>query len=589
MKIKQSRNIPAVTRIPAEKLPFLPCLTLWYFPACCVKISSENTYPDQQTLRKEYAESMKKVFNTTAVCIPGKHYMVNLDERLKEIKKMIDDGKYFTINRARQYGKTTTLMALSQYLQKEYHVVLIDFQTFGSADFSTEHVFSASFAGAFLESLDTNGPAMTAEFQKIREELEQTAEKETFTLRPLFKALQLLCSASDRPIVLMLDEVDSAADNQIFLDFLAQLRAQYITRFQFPTFQSVILASVYDIRNLKQKIRPDGRHKYNSPWNIAADFRIPMDFSAKDIAGMLREYEKDHHTRMDIEEMAHLLYEYTAGYPFLVSRLCQLLDEDIGPEEKYDSPKAAWTKSGFHRALRMILSEKNTLFESLIGKLHDYPELNETLRTLLFTGKTFLYRTDENVTDVASMFGFIKNQNGTVAIANRIFETRLYNYYLSEEEMQKTDIYKASLQDKSQFISGGYLNMRRILEKFVEHFHDIYGGCSEKFLEEEGRQYFLLYLKPIINGRGNYYIESRTRDLRRTDVIVDYHGEQYIIEMKIWHGEEYNHCGEQQLISYLEDYHISKGYMLSFNFNKNKTPGVRDIFAGEMHIIEAVV
>lgn len=46
---------------------------------------------------------MKK-YNTTAVCIPEKHYMVDLSERVNEIKKLVDDGKYFTINRARQYG-----------------------------------------------------------------------------------------------------------------------------------------------------------------------------------------------------------------------------------------------------------------------------------------------------------------------------------------------------------------------------------------------------------------------------------------------------------------------------------------------------
>ena len=49
-----------------------------------------------------------KHFNTTAVCIPSKHYMVDLSERIKEIEKLVDDGKYFAINRARQYGKTTT-------------------------------------------------------------------------------------------------------------------------------------------------------------------------------------------------------------------------------------------------------------------------------------------------------------------------------------------------------------------------------------------------------------------------------------------------------------------------------------------------
>lgn len=56
---------------------------------------------------------MAKVFNITADCKPGQHYMVNLDKRLEEIKKLIDAGQYFTINRARQYGKTTTLRASS--------------------------------------------------------------------------------------------------------------------------------------------------------------------------------------------------------------------------------------------------------------------------------------------------------------------------------------------------------------------------------------------------------------------------------------------------------------------------------------------
>ena len=131
--------------------------------------------------------------------------------------------------------------------------------------------------------------------------------------------------------------------------------------------------------------------------------------------------------------------------------------------------------------------------------------------------------------------------------------------------------------------------MRLILEKFVIHFNDLYCDRNETFLEDEGRKYFLLYLRPIINGTGNYYIESHTRGLRRTDVIVDYNGEQYIIEMKIRHGEEYNNRGEKQLMQYLDDYHQKKGYMVSFNFNKNKQIGVHDIVLGDKTLIEAVV
>ena len=99
----------------------------------------------------------------------------------------------------------------------------------------------------------------------------------------------------------------------------------------------------------------------------------------------------------------------------------------------------------------------------------------------------------------------------------------------------------------------------------------------------------MLYLKPIINGTGNYYIEAQTRDARRTDVIVDYLGEQFVIELKIWHGNEYNERGEQQLTEYLDYYHLDKGYLLSFNFNQKKEVGVKELRIGDKIVVEAVV
>lgn len=532
-----------------------------------------------------------KVFNTTAVCIPKEHYMVNLDERLKKIKVFVDAGKYFTINRARQYGKTTTLRALYLYLQGEYYVVSMDFQTFGSAEFQTETIFSRSFANSFLRSLKRNPVNKTGQLNEAMAQLEKSvaSQNDFFALKALFEQLGDICAVSDKPIVLMIDEVDSASNNQVFLDFLAQLRAQYMERDIYPTFRSVILAGVYDVKNLRGKIRPEDEHRYNSPWNIAADFDISMSFSKNEIAGMLTEYEADYKTGMNVDEMAGLLFDDTSGYPFLVSRLCQLMDEVVCKKETYGSKSAAWTKEGFYEAQRLILAEKNMLFESLSEKLVSYPELNDMLKSLLFTGKPIVFNYYEPSIGVASMFGFVKNKNGMLVVANRIFETWLYNFYLSAADMQKKEIYAASLMDKNQFIVNGCLNMRLILEKFVVHFHDLYGDQNETFLEEEGRKYFLLYLRPIINGTGNYYIEAQTRGQKRTDVIVDYRGHQYVIEMKIWRGQEYNNRGEKQLAGYMDDYHVNKGYMVSFNFNRKKKTGIREIVFNDKVIIEAVV
>ena len=131
--------------------------------------------------------------------------------------------------------------------------------------------------------------------------------------------------------------------------------------------------------------------------------------------------------------------------------------------------------------------------------------------------------------------------------------------------------------------------MDLVLKKFADYFTEICSQKDTKFIEKYGRKIFLLYLKPIINGTGNYYMEAQTRDERRTDLIVDYLGEQFIVELKIWHGSEYNERGEKQLIDYLDYYCKDKGYMLSFNFNKDKEVGVKEIQVGGKTIVESVV
>ncbi len=527
---------------------------------------------------------MCKIFNVNGNCIQGLHYMVDLTDRLKQVKVMIDAGQYFTINRARQYGKTTMLQALENFLGKEYIVVSLDFQRLSYANFESEPAFVMAFAGELLDSVE-NLP------EEVYRNLDVFAEgsARNLTLSSLFRTINLWCRQSEKRIVLMIDEVDSATNNQVFLDFLAQLRGCYLTRNVKPAFQSVILTGVYDVRNIKKKIRLQEDHKTNSPWNIAADFLIDMSFSVNDIAGMLLEYENDYRTGMDIGDIAGLIYEYTSGYPFLVSRICKLLDERLPGSGKFSERSEAWTKDGVVEAIKILLGESNTLFESLINKLEDYPELNKMLYDLLFSGKEIAYAVGVRSIEMALMFGFVKRISNTVVIANRIFETLLYNLYLASPSMQQSEIYDAGLKNKNQFIQNGRLNMELVLEKFVMCFHDLYGGCDQTFLEEDGRRYFLLYLKPIINGVGNYYIESQTRDRERTDVIVDYRGERFVIELKIWRGNEYHMRGESQLQGYLDYYHLDQGYMLSFNFNKNKEIGVKRIDINHKVLIEAVV
>ena len=527
-----------------------------------------------------------KQFNTTGVCMPEKHYMVDLSERVKEIKKLVDDGKYFTINRARQYGKTTTLSALAKALSSDYEVVSLSFEGIGDAGFKTEQSFVKAFCRKLRREF-RNGFTVSEDIkEQISEVIERKEEKAE--LDELFDMLQDWCYEAEKGIVLIIDEVDTATNNQVFLDFLAGLRDGYINREikSFKTFQSIILAGVTDVKHLKSKIRPEDDSKENSPWNIAADFTIDMSLSEDGIRGMLDEYEADYHTGMNTEAIAKSIREYTNGYPFLVSRICQLIDENIS---KTMSLSEAWTRRGIDEAVKLILAESNTLFQTQTKNLNNYPELKAAIRSILMEGTKLTWNPDQKDIVQMQMYGLIRNDHNTVRVANRIFETRLYNLFLSEEELKSNAFSREGSLAGNVFVQDGKLNVRLILERFIKTYTEICGPLTDRFREKDGRELFLLYLKPIINGTGNYYIEAQTRDQRRTDVIIDYLGQQYIIELKIWHGERYNAEGEKQICEYLDYFGLQTGYMLSFNFTKKKEQGVRCVQAGDKVLYEGTV
>lgn len=96
---------------------------------------------------------MAKYFNVIGVCRPSEHYMVSLDGRLAEIRRMIDRKYYFPINRGRQCGKTTTLAALKHFLRADFIVASLDFQFLSQADFASDRTFSAAFARRFALAL----------------------------------------------------------------------------------------------------------------------------------------------------------------------------------------------------------------------------------------------------------------------------------------------------------------------------------------------------------------------------------------------------------------------------------------------------
>ena len=400
-----------------------------------------------------------RYFNTEGLCKPNEHYMVRLDDRLDKIKRLyIERGKYFVINRGRQYGKTTTLRALSEYLKDEYAVWSMDFQMMSTADFADEQAFVRSFIQCIEALASSEEDFAKAVDEKAFHAMTLLKKQKKVTMNEMFSCLSKICKTAERPIVLMVDEVDSASDNQVFIDFLAQLRGYYLNREKRPTFHSVILAGVYDIKNLKLKMRSNEEHQYNSPWNIAAEFDIDMNFSMEQIAVMLEEYEADYHVGMDIAAVAEEIYQYTSGYPYLVSAICKIIDEKLPYSKTFADAKSVWTKAGVEEAVKNLLKSKTTLFDSMVKHIHEYPDLKEMLYAMLFQGERVAYNQYNHTIELACMFGYVVDDGINVQMANRIFETCLYNLFLSEEELESV-ISKLVKQNINRFVSGGRLDI----------------------------------------------------------------------------------------------------------------------------------
>jgi hypothetical protein len=183
---------------------------------------------------------MKRIFNTTGTCITSRHFMADVSGKVNQVMEMIDRGDYFTINRPRQYGKTTMMYLLFQEMQKnkDYLPIDISFEGIGTSTYTGAH----RFIPAVLDLL-----SMRFEFMEEKEAaalIEKNCNINDFS--KLSRFFTEFVRKAGRKVVLMIDEVDKSSNNQLFLDFLGMLRTKYLGKNEGKdhSFHSVILAGV---------------------------------------------------------------------------------------------------------------------------------------------------------------------------------------------------------------------------------------------------------------------------------------------------------------------------------------------------------
>ncbi len=501
---------------------------------------------------------MAKKFNITGNCIAEQHYMADVSKKLEKVYDMVESGDYFIINRPRQYGKTTTLFSVAdKYIKTDdYAVFSISFEGIGDKVFETESDFCSTFVKILARHAHFSIPEVKPWLKEITPSITDLDE--------LADMITDLADKTSKKLILIIDEVDKSSNNQLFISFLAMLRNKYLERQSFKTFYSIVLAGVHDVKSLKLKLRPDEEQKYNSPWNIAAEFKVDMNLQVEEIRPMLADYCQERGVTMNIDTIAEKLFYYTSGYPFLVSKLCKMIDEDLLPEREAQE----WTEQDIELIVQELITESNTNFDNLIKYLENSEELFDYIHALVIENDARPFNIHNPIVNLAYMYGMVARQNGRTVIHNRIYREMIANYMIDKTHKKAVTThveYGAGYKN-----TNGSLNMEAVLLGFQAFMKKEYSKKDRDFLERNGRLVFLAFLKPIINGSGFDFKEPQISDEKRLDVVITYLNKKYVAELKLWYGPKAHERGLQQLHDYLDFQGLSEGFLLIFDHSEVK-------------------
>ena len=502
-----------------------------------------------------------KRFNVTGLCLPSKHYMCDVSHKFERCKSLIEDGFYYAINFPRQYGKTSMQVMLDNEFEdnSDYFVISTSFEGIGDTPFESEEKMAPAALETFAKGLFLHQP-------ELADYLESEAEKIT-TFKQLSRFLTIWIRSLDKKVILLIDEVDKASNNQAFLSFLAMLRDKYLLSKgrKDITFHSVVLLGVHDVKTLKLKLRSDDERKLNSPWNISKSLDVDFGFSVQEIAPMISDYADEHGFDMDIAAISKKLYYYTSGSPFLVSQMCGVIDEIIIPTEK-----RAWVLQDVEDAFKHLIDGDYTTtnFDDMDKNLENNEDLFNLVYKIVIQGEIFRFSISDPVIAKGKTYGILsQNSNGQCDVSNKIYEFRIIDYMLSK---QKTNEAQLNLYAMHRFKEGGKLNVTLILQQFQLFLQEHNSSKDNRFLEKNGRLLLMSFLRPILNGKGFLFKENVTAEDRKMDLVITYNDKRYVIELKIWYGQKYLTDGIDQLCDYLDSYDLNCGHMLIYNFNANK-------------------
>ena len=500
-----------------------------------------------------------RFFNTEGPVNKDKHYCLPPLQRwdLEEILSLIEREKYFLLHAPRQTGKTTCLLALAEYLNRQGRCRAV-YANIEPAQAARENVpmgmtaVVEQIARGARDQIDDSKATALAE--SIIARSSGTTMVEEF----------LTCwqQGANQPTVLLLDEVDALVGDTL-ISLLRQLRAGYPKRpAQFP--QTVILCGVRDLRDYRIHASSEQTAiTGGSAFNIKAESLRLGDFTAAEVQALLQQHTAETGQAFAPEALDRV-WTLTQGQPWLVNALAYEACFRIREGRDHSRPI---TLAMIEQAKEHLILRRVTHLDQLADKLRE-DRVRRVIEPIL--AGTALGEVAEDDRQYLVDLGLLRRANGGgLVVANPIYREVLPRALASGPQDSLPQIAPTWLN------TDGSLNPEQLLAAFLsfwrQHGQPLLG--SAPYHEIAPHLVLMAFLHRVVNGGGTLEREYAI-GWGRMDLCLRYGAVTLGIELKVWRDGEPDPLTEglAQLDGYLAGLGLDKGWLVIFDRRTGQPP-----------------
>jgi hypothetical protein len=489
-----------------------------------------------------------RTFNLAGPCIPARHYIVPPLERLPKALPLVRRGEYLSLSGPRQSGKTSVLTALRDAVHAEGwgRVAVLSCE----AASQRSEVHDTPTAEAIL--VRSWWTVLTTDLPEVRWPTPDEIGAGGVGLM-LGAALKRWAIASDKPLVLVIDEVDGLARGP-FISLLSQLRADFHRRGdKFP--HSVVLAGMRSLRDNDVALGGDGR---GSPFNIVYEFSLG-NFSRAELERLYAQHTNDTGQRFETGAV-DLVEDQTRGQPWLVNAIASHCVDDLVPDRTHPIGAA-----NVAEAIRRLEASNAKHFASLAARLAE-ERVMRVVAPVVAGDVPNVSSDDERYVMELGILDRLPGER--LGPANPIYARALVR--------RMTEVQRKSLATWSPawLDAAGRIDPVKLRENFLTFWALHRDMMKDRISYPEAVAHFglMTYLDRVANGGGRVDREFAV-GRGRLDLLLSYGDLKLPIEVKVHRdlGGDPVPDGVDQLDRYCEGLRVAEGWLVVFDQRKAAT------------------